>query len=284
MALHSKVHKTVPKMSVILTTYKAEEWLEKVILGYKAQLFQDIELIIADDGSGPATRKLIEYYQPLLPFPLRHIWQEDDGFQKTKILNKALVETKADYIVISDGDCIPREDFLQIHYDARRPQTFLSGGYYKLPMSTSKKINADDIATQNCFRLGWLLKHGVPHSIKNLKFISRGLGARILNTITPTRPSWNGHNASGWKKDILAINGFDERMKWGGLDREMGERLEYYGCKGKQIRYSAICIHLDHKRGYITADQLEENRKIRRASQAKKAPRTPYGIVTETTD
>ena len=268
----------VPKMSVILTTYNAEDWLEKVMLGYKEQSFQEIELIVADDGSGPGTKKLIDRYRKILPFPLVHVWQEDDGFQKTKILNKALVQTKADYIVISDGDCIPRKDFLHVHYKARRPKAFLSGGYYKLPMATSKKIDSKDIAAQNCFRLGWLLKNGVPHSIKNLKFIAGGVGAKFLNALTPTRPSWNGHNSSGWKKDILAVNGFDERMKWGGLDRELGERLEYFGCKGIQIRYAAICVHLDHKRGYITPEQLEGNRKIRRASQAKKAPRTPFGI------
>ncbi len=39
------------KMSVILSTYNAPQWLEKVIWGYAVQTHQDFELVIADDGS-----------------------------------------------------------------------------------------------------------------------------------------------------------------------------------------------------------------------------------------
>ena len=56
-------------------------------------------------------------------------------------------------------------------------------------------------------------------SFKNNKVDPTGLKSSILNFLTPTTPSWNGHNASGWKKDILAINGFDERMQYGGQDQ-----------------------------------------------------------------
>ena len=58
-------------------------------------------------------------------------------------------------------------------------------------------------------------------------------------------------------------NGFNENMQYGGQDRELGERLVNYGIKGKQIRYSAICIHLDHKRGYNTPESIAKNRSIR---------------------
>ena len=82
--------------------------------------------------------------------------------------------------------------------------------------------------------------------------------------MTPTNASWNGHNASGWKKDIMAINGFDERMQYGGQDRELGERLFNYGIKSKQIRYSAICVHLDHPRSYKTKESIDKNLEIRK--------------------
>lgn len=68
----------------------------------------------------------------------------------------------------------------------------------------------------------------------------------------------NGHNASGWKEDIVAVNGLDERMQYGGQDRELGERLENYGIRGKQIRYSAIVVHLDHARGYVNKESWEK--------------------------
>ncbi len=101
----------------------------------------------------------------------------------------------------------------------------------------------------------------------------------LLNTITTTRPTWNGHNASGWLTDILAANGFDERMQYGGQDREFGERLENSGIRGKQIRYSAICVHLEHPRAYKTADSIQKNLSIRKYTRHKNIKRTPYGIV-----
>ena len=57
-------------------------------------------------------------------------------------------------------------------------------------------------------------------------------------------------NSSTWTKEQVAVNGFNEDMQYGGLDRELGERLWNNGVKSRQIRYSAVCLHLDHARGY----------------------------------
>ena len=84
-----------------------------------------------------------------------------------------------------------------------------------------------------------------------------------MNWITPTKKTFNGHNTSCFKKDLLAVNGFNEDMKYGGLDRELGERLFNLGILSKQIRYSAICIHLDHERGYFSQEEWDKNVEIR---------------------
>jgi len=269
-----------PKISVIISTYNAEAWLEKVLWGYTQQTFKAFEVVIADDGSGPDTKSLINRLTPLMPFSITHVWQPDAGFQKTKILNKALLQCQSDYVVMSDGDCIPRADFLAVHFHHRQKGYFLSGGYFKLPMVLSKAIDRKSIETQDCFYLPWLRKRGLGFSIKNLKLSAQGIWARLLNRITPTTPSWNGHNASGWKADILAVNGFDERMQYGGEDRELGERLFNYGIRSKQIRYSAICVHLDHARGYVNAEAIAKNKAIRQIT-AQGVIRTPYGIEKE---
>lgn len=267
------------EMSVIITTYNAAEWLEKVMWGYQAQVFRAFELIIADDGSNDITRELIERMRKEVSYPVKHVWHEDEGFRKCTILNKAITEAATDYLVISDGDCIPRNDFLQVHANKRKLGCFLSGGYSKLPMELSKQITKEDILTQRCFDVNWLKKNGLPDSFKNSKFTSSGWQASLLNFITPTNASWNGHNSSAWKQDILNVNGFDERMRYGALDREMGERLMNNGIKGVQIRYSAICVHLDHSRGYKNEKDLAGNQAIRDATKKEKRTWTEYGIV-----
>ncbi len=268
-----------PTISVIISTYNAFDWLEKTLIGYEVQTCKDFEIVIADDGSNTETQKKIKDYIKASPIQISHVWHEDNGFQKTKILNKALLDCKGDYILMSDGDCIPRQDFVEVHVNKRKPGHFLSGGYFKLPMETSLAITRMVILEQKCFDIKWLMDHGFNSScIKNLKITASGMKAELLNRITPTTPSWNGHNSSGWKKDLLEINGFDERMQYGGEDRELGERLVNAGIKPIQIRFSAICVHLDHSRGYVNEEAMEVNRQIRAETKRSKKTWTEFGI------
>ena len=267
------------KISVIFTTYNSPAWLEKVLWGWAMQRDDDFEIVIADDGSGDETRIVIENFRNEYPVPVKHVWQEDDGFQKCRILNKAIVASEGEYIVMSDGDCIPRADFLAQHRKYAEPGYFLSGGYFKLPMSTSELISRGDIVTQRCFEKQWLIENGVKRSPKLLKITAGPVTARIYNLITPTNRSWNGHNASCFKSDALKVNGFDERMKYGGLDVEFGWRLKNAGIKAKQIRYSGVCIHLDHSRGYVNDEDWKRNREIRNKTVNEKMIRTPAGIA-----
>ncbi len=267
-----------PSISVIISTYNSVEWLTKTLWGYAVQTTTDFEVVIADDGSGQETKDCIDAFSKDFPVPILHVWQKDDGFQKSRILNKAIEACNADYILMSDGDCIAKNDFVAQHLKHREIGYFLSGGYFKLPLDISQEITKEDIESQRCFELAWLKARGLKSSFKNNKLTAKGTKANLLNAVTPTNASWNGHNASGWKKDILAVNGFDERMQYGGQDRELGERLINMGFKSKQIRYSALCIHLDHPRGYKTAETLEKNAAIRKNTRKKGYAYTYHGI------
>jgi GT2 family glycosyltransferase len=99
-----------------------------------------------------------------------------------------------------------------------------------------------------------------------------------MNHITPTHATWNGMNSSGWRKDIVHLNGFDERMAYGGEDREFGERLCNAGIHPKQIRYSAITLHLDHKRPYANKCAWEKNNKIREETKKYHLVKTMFGL------
>ncbi|QYJ67459.1 glycosyltransferase family 2 protein [Flavobacterium litorale] len=267
------------KISVIVSTYNAEEWLEKVLIGYSNQTYKGFEVIIADDGSRSTTKDLIDRYAVNYPVTLRHIWHEDKGYRRQELLNIAIVEAANEYIIMTDGDCIPREDFVEVHAKFAEKGRFLSGGYCKLPMSTSKAITKDDILSKRCFDVKWLKSIDKLGFSQTLKLTASPVLATVLDTVTTTKPSFNNCNSSGFKEDMIAINGYDERMKYGGPDREFGERLENYGVMGKQIRHKAICLHLDHSRGYKTPESLAANLAIRKEVKEKKIKWTPYGIV-----
>ena len=267
------------KISVIVSTYNAEEWLEKVLIGYSVQTTNDFELIIADDGSRPSTKELIDSYSKNYPVPIMHLWHEDLGYRRQEILNVAIVKANFDYILMTDGDCIPRKDFVEVHSKLAEEGKFLSGGYCKLSMKVSKLITKEDIENGNCFDVKWLKSKDKLGFSQTLKLSASGFFATLLDKITPTNPSFNNCNSSGFKKDMIAVNGYDERMKYGGPDREFGERLENYGVMGKQIRHKAIVLHLDHARGYKTPESLAANLAIRKEVKDKKIVWTNYGIV-----
>jgi len=252
--------------------------VEKVLIGFSIQTECDFEIIIADDGSTSETKAILSSFTSKFKYPIIHVWQKDEGFQKTKILNKAILNSNSNYLIFTDGDCIPRKDFVEMHLKYRENGFFLSGGYFKLPLSISKLISEKDILNSNCFHLTWLKKNGFKLNFKSSKLTKSVLLAKFMNWITPTKRSWNGHNSSGWKNDILAVNGFNNDMQYGGEDRELGERMFNNGMLSKQIRYSAICVHLDHARGYSTPQIWKKNREIRQYNRKNKVTKIENGI------
>jgi glycosyltransferase involved in cell wall biosynthesis len=267
-----------PYNAVIISTYNQSQWLELVLHGYTLQTIKDFEIIIADDGSDERTKVVIDRFCSQTEIDVIHVWQEDDGFQKTKILNKAIEASNAKYLIFTDGDCIPRKDFVEQHCELRRKKHALSGGYFKLTESISNQISKDIISQQYCFNTNWLLLKGQPKSFKLNKLTTSSFKAKLLNALTPTKATFDGMNVSCYKADILAVNGFDERMQYGGEDREVGERMMNNGIKFLQIRYNAICLHLHHNRPYKNAENEAVNAQIRRTTKTENVKWTAFGI------
>jgi glycosyltransferase involved in cell wall biosynthesis len=265
-------------VGVVFTTYNRPHDLSRVLAGYARQTHERFEVVIADDGSGAATRECIERARRDWNLDIRHVWHEDDGFRKCKILNRAIEETRAEYLIFSDGDCIPHPEFIAGHLDLARPGYFVSGGCVRLGEQATRAVQNTDVLDGRAFDARWLLAHG--ESAVNLRKLrlSAPPWHNVMNTITTTRPTWNGHNSSTWREEVLAVNGFDERLGYGGLDREFGERLERCGMKGIQARYSLICLHLDHPRPYRAREIMDANLKIRRDNARLRVRRTTHGL------
>lgn len=266
--------------SVIISTFDSPAWLEKALWGYRMQTHPDFELIVADDGSGPETTLVIERMRRKTRLRIEHVWHPHDGFQKCRILNRAIAAARGEYLIFSDGDCVPRADFVATHVALARPGRALSGGCVRLPRDMSHALSEHDIFNGRCMRIDWLRARAplTVHDTLKLRATHAGFGW-IADQCTLTRPSFNGHNASVWRDDALRVNGFDERMEYGGLDREFGERLVNAGVRFCRVRHRAICLHLDHARPYVTAASWARNRAIRAQTRRDRAAWTCYGIL-----
>jgi glycosyltransferase involved in cell wall biosynthesis len=267
------------KTSVILSTYNSPLWLEKVLWGYACQTVKDFEIIVAEDGSTSETAALVSRVGQETGLTIRHVWQNDEGFRKCRILNKAVLQASGEYLIFSDGDCIPRKDFVEVHIKEARPGHYLSGSYFKLPMDISRAITLEDVKTGRCFDAGWLRRQGLSFWRKTYKISASPTLARWLNRLTTTKCNLKGSNASVWKADVLAVNGFDERMPWGGEDREFGVRLINYGIRPRHVRFNAIVVHLDHARGYVDPEQVTANKLLRLYNEKRRVKYTDHGII-----
>ena len=266
-----------PAVTVIVSTYNSPVHLVNTLTGFAVQTTRPVELIVADDGSADDTRELVEKFGRSARFAVRHVWQPDEGFRKPAILNKAIDAATGNYLLFTDGDCIPRSDFVAVHMAKARVGHFLSGGVEYLSKAATEAIGDRMIEAQDLFDPVWLSKNRDRRRIfgkVNRSPILQGL----LRRFGPAAPTFNGHNTSAWKQDICSVNGFDERMAYGGLDRELGERMTNNGVKGVSVRYDAILAHQWHGRPYATDESWRLNSAIRADVKAQKTRWTEWGI------
>lgn len=264
--------------SVIISTYNSPAWLEKTLWGFFAQSRRDFELVVADDGSRDETGRFLKDIARRSPVPMLHVWQPDDGFQKSRILNKAMALARGERVLMTDGDCVPRADFVDVHTRLAGPGHFLTGGYFKLNLKVAQAITEDDVRTQQVFTAAWLLKKGLPPTSKLLKIVASPAMGEWLNRMTPAKPTWNGHSASCLRAQAIAVNGFNEVMQYGGQDVEFGYRLNHIGIPARHIRYSTVTVHLYHGHGYVKQSMRELNHNIILDTRARRLTRTEVGI------
>ena len=266
-------------LSVIVSVYERASYLEKVLWGYAVQTRREFELVLADDGSGAEVAETVRRFEVESGVPVLHVWHEDRGFRKTEILNRAIVASSGDHLLFSDGDCIPRADLVEVHESLAGEGRYLAGGYVKLPAGVSDGITVEDVVAGRAAELRWLRAMGWRPGRRALRLArSRRLGA-LFDALTPTPAHFHGNNASASREAILAVNGFEGEMGYGGLDKALGYRLENLGVRGMQIRHRAVCMHLHHDRPYRTPETMERNREVLRRIRDRKEVRARRGIA-----
>ena len=266
-------------ISVLISTYNTPERLQKVLWGYAGQTDRHFEIVIADDGSQDEVVAANKAALVASGLSHRYVWHSDTGFAKWTILNRAIEAATGDYLLMTDGDCIPEPDLIATHRARARVGHYLSGSYCRLSNQVSQAITQNHVAAAQIF---------TPKGLRELGPVSgsvaRKLGAKewgvasILDHLLRVSPTFNGNNSSAWKSDVLKINGFDERIGYGGGDREFGYRLRHAGVRPHRIRYSARMLHLDHPRGYADPEIIAKNRALIEQTQRDRVTATAYGL------
>ena len=227
------------KTSLVIATYNWPEALELVLLSILKQSVLPNEILIADDGSTKETKHLIERYSSKFKSGIKHIWQKDDGFQKTSILNKSIAKASGDYIIQIDGDIIIHTHFIKDHVQMAEKGFFIHGSRTFLNHATTQKAIKNSIINFSIFSSGITNRFNSLHSL----FLSKILSKKNKN-LKGTR----GCNFSFWKQDFIKVNGYNEDMTgWGKEDTELSVRLMNSGKQKLKLKCLAVCYHLHHK-------------------------------------
>jgi glycosyltransferase involved in cell wall biosynthesis len=256
------------KVALIISTYNWVEALKLVLLSVKNQSVLPNEIIIADDGSTNKTKTIITKFDDLFDIPLMHIWHEDIGFTKSIILNKAIAKSKSKYIIQVDGDCILHRHFIKDHLALMQKEYYLFGSRVNI-----QKKHLDKLFPSNQIKFNWFSK--------GIKKRTRAIHMPILNNFykptTKFSKKFRGCNVSFFKKDFIAVNGYDENFKgWGREDSELAIRLHNYGLKAKRLRYRGIVFHIFHFEK--PKNRLELNNKIQQKTLTEKKAWCENGI------
>ncbi|MDB2368820.1 glycosyltransferase family 2 protein [Flavobacteriales bacterium] len=254
--------------TLIIATYNWPQALELVLISVSKQTIIPDEIVIADDGSTKETLDVIKKVKKKLNLPIKHVWQEDQGFRKTKILNKSFAIAKGEYIVQVDGDIVLHKKFVEDHLGNARPNVFLHGSRSFLNNRLSQKSIHEKITSFNFF------EKGLTNRWNAIYFKPLAMFARPNKSLKKTR----GCNFSCFKKDFLLVNGYNEDMiGWGKEDTELSARLINNNILKKQLKNCALSYHLEHQT--FERKGLNKNIKILENTILKKEKYCENGVA-----
>lgn len=255
-------------IDVVVSAHADARALHFTLLGYRLQQRPPAALWVAEDGQDARIAATVQAHAAAAPFPIRHLSQPHQGFRKWRIVNRALAASRADWLVFTDADCVPRADLLARYHRLARPGRFLAGGSHLELPSEFHGTRLDDglLRSQRLFDAAFLQRAGVGLPVTRL--LPGGWPARLLDALTP-RSAWVGNNAGAWREDLLRVAGFDESLGYGGGDRNLGIRLENAGVRGTRARHSLVCLHLAHGRPWRDERAVARNKVWNRELQRR---------------
>lgn len=237
-------------LEVLMAAYNDADVLALTLEGYLRQSSREFTLCIADDGSGPEVAQLVERYRAR-GLVIRHVWHEDRGFRKAQIVNRAIAGSEADYIVLTDSDCVPMRHFIADHRDWAQPGHMVAGRRVDTAEVLTAQIKAGELA---------------PASLENpLRLIAESLRGNLSRAEFGLRlPRWMarlwsrkplallGANMGIWREQLLAVNGFDSDFEgYGAEEVDLEWRLLGWGVKQRAMRGRGGLIHIHHHRRQV---------------------------------
>lgn len=229
--------------------YNNPRIFDLIVAGAERQSQKDFCLIIADDGSKPEVVDHIQKKLESLAIPSIHLWHEDLGFRKNRMLNWVLFHSPAENIVFVDQDCIPHREFMKEHNLHQKDNAVLCGRRMELAPWMSKRLVPTEVRQGSIEKNLWWM---VPlNSFRHDNHSGKGIYIQnpTLRALLNRKPKGIvGCNFSVHRRDLLKINGFDFRYEGPstGEDTDIEYRMRQKGVDMISFSNAAVVYHVWH--------------------------------------
>jgi glycosyltransferase involved in cell wall biosynthesis len=256
------------RISVAIITYNWPEALALVLKALARQSELPYEIIVTDDGSGPQTRECLETIARDYPTRLVHLWQPDDGARMSRARNRAIVAAQGDYVILLDGDMVAGREFIADHHRFARRGCFAQGSRVLTGETCSRRMLKQGQIDLSFFAAG----------VERRRHTLRLPWLAALNARPSTRTrAIKSCNMAFWRDDLMRLNGFNEAMTgWGREDTELAARAFHAGLQRRDLRFSALAIHLYHRTRKNLVDN--PNDRILEDTRARRLVRCETGL------
>jgi GT2 family glycosyltransferase len=238
-------------ISVIVSTYNRPDALDVALRSLSRQSDRRFEIVIADDGSGAATERVLRDWSARAPVAVKHAWHEDRGFRLAEIRNLGIRKSAGRYLVFLDGDCITRPSFVAAHRRLAEPGWFVTGNRILMSQRLTEQALAKTSAARPEPESFGLLAHLALRARGDLNRLAPLLALPLGSLRKRRATQWRGANGSNmafWRADLEAVDGFDAAFTgWGREDSDMFVRLIRAGVRRKDGRFATGVLHLWHR-------------------------------------
>lgn len=282
-----------PKISVIATTYNQSRDLALYLKSLTLQTKSDFELVIADDGSREDTRAVIESYkQDFFGRRLIHVWHEDIGYRKCKILNQAVRASSGNWLIFTDSDLILHPHFVEDHAAMAAGNSIFMGRRVDLSPRVSDWVRKNESHLFSPIFYYQVTKSALWENppTRGAKRIFRILNRSLVQALgCENVPDLLGSNFSIDRELLYRVNGFDEsREHYWGEDGDLFIRVRNSGAKVSGRKSYAVQYHLWHplrspqKNAESDYHKMLENHQYTRCENGLSLSFAPNPKITET--
>jgi len=260
--------KTAPSIALVINTFNQPEYLARVLAAVARQHTPPDEVLLADDGSGPETREVFARWAAGQAGRTRHLWQANEGFRRSRILNQSIAAATSEYLVFLDGDTLPHPRFVADHREFARSGFFVQGHRALVEQKAAAWFGLGELDADRC-RAFW---QGQLRGGKNA-----WRWPMPLTTVKDHLRGIRGCNLAIWRADLVRVNGYNEDFTgWGREDSELALRLLNSGVWRRDLRGRALCYHLWHPPA--SRAQLTQNDTRLQAAMESAARRCEHGL------